>query len=417
MTELVRLSNGVTLVLAPMEQVRSTAAGIWVGTGSRHESRSDWGISHCLEHMVFKGTSSKSAADIANITDAMGGQFNAFTTKESTAFYARTLTAHLPRALDVLTDLFFEPTLSETDLEPERNVILEEIDMYLDTPEDLVGERLFSAVYPKQALGRSILGSPSSLRSLNSARLRKYMARRYRPPHLVVSLCGRFSDADVQYMSERFSVLAPAEPSDEKQAEYTPAFTTARKSIEQNHLCLAFPGLPIGDSRRYALQLLCGLLGGSASSRLYQCLREEHGLCYSVNSYTVSHTDTGLLCFYTALSRETEAAALSLMLSELTRFASDGPAPEELDRQREQLKAGVVLNLESTGALMSHAARNALFLDRVPSSDELIERFDAVTCEQVLDLARQLMVKPSFSAVGRVSPAGEYRNLISKAFL
>jgi len=289
-----RLGNGVILLLEPVDSVRSVAAGLWIGAGSRHESEARNGISHCLEHMAFKGTEKRAAAEIAAQTDAIGGQFNAYTTKESTAFYARVLDNHLPEALDLLTDMVFHAKLDDSDLDTERGVIFEEIGMYEDTPEDLVGERLLEAVYPGQALGRPILGRADSLASFTGANLRVYRDDYFRAPQMIAALAGKFTDSDARLFADLLAAVPAGKPVAGEPAAYRPAFVTADKPLEQNHLCLALPGLATGDERRYAMQLLCGILGGGASSRLYQKLREEHGLCYAVHGYTVTFADTGL---------------------------------------------------------------------------------------------------------------------------
>ncbi len=412
MVETIRLGNGVTLLLEPIDNVLSAAVGLWAGVGSRHELPEQSGISHCLEHMVFKGTPTRSAADIAQLTDAVGGQFNAFTTKECTAFYARVLTSHLPLAIDVLTDMVFHANCHEDDLQNERRVILEEIGMYEDTPEDLVAEQLFARVYPEQSVGLPILGTPESLGNMTGAALRAFRDRYYRAPQLLATLAGRYTDADVARLTQQLEQLPTGQAVSHAPAVYTPAFVGAEKAQEQNHLCLALPGLSWNDERRHALQLLCGMLGGGASSRLYQLLREQKGLCYAVHSYTVSHADTGLLCLYTALGRETEFEALTLLCQVLCQMAEHGPTADELDRCREQLKANVIMSMESTGARASHAARSMLAHGHVPTPELIAAQYDAVTLSDVRALAQHVVQQPSFSAVGQIGAMERYETII-----
>ncbi|MDR0380691.1 MAG: insulinase family protein [Oscillospiraceae bacterium] len=413
--EKITLPNGVRLLFEEIPHVRSAAVGIWVGSGSRHEPAHLSGISHAIEHMVFKGTRTRSAAQIASEMDAIGGQVNAFTTKECTCFYVRALDTHLPQALDVLTDIFFEPSLSESDWETERGVILEEIDMYEDTPEDLVSERLFAAAYRGCPLGRPILGTPAALRRLRAERIRAYMRENYRPDRIVVSMSGRFSARDRDFLLARFSALAPLPSLATEAAAFAPAFTARHKDIEQNHLCLAFPALPYNHPARYAQQVLSGILGGGMSSRLFQTVREQRGLCYSIYSFSVGHEDTGLFCLYTALGRETERAALRLVADIVRQFADEGPTRAETERAREQVKANVLMGMESTSSRMNHMGRSELLLGTIPSSEEIMARYDAVTPEIVRDLAGQLFdfSRLCFSAVGRAVRTAQYRRVFS----
>jgi predicted Zn-dependent peptidase len=322
------------------------------------------------------------------------------------------LDSHLADALDILCDMAFNAKFDDGDLDNERNVIAEEIGMYEDSPEDLVGEKLLEAIYPGQALGAPILGSHTTLRSFTGAALRAYRDRFFRPPQLTAALAGKYSDGDAALFERLLTAIPAGNAVKRWDAAYTPTFTVCDKPLEQNHLCLALPGLPAGDGRRYVMQLLCGILGGGASSRLNQKLREEHGLCYAVQSQTATFADTGLLCVYTALSRDTEAKALAMICETLTALACDGPTPIELDRHREQVKANVIMGLESTNARMAHAARSMQVLGYVPSPDELIAGYDAVTAAQVQVLAQELLHDPSFSALGQVQDIDEYRKLI-----
>lgn len=400
----ITLKNGVRVLCEPMPSVRSAAVGFWIGSGSRHEPEELGGISHALEHMVFKGTRSRTAAQIAEEMDAIGGQVNAFTTKELTSFYARALDSHLSDAIGLLGDIFFSPKLAQEDWQTERGVILEEIDMYEDSPEDLVGEELFAAIYRDSPLGRPILGRPESLNAMTAAGMADYKRERYRASELVVSLAGRYSDRDVALLTGLLEDMPAVPALEPAPGVYHPAFTQKAKPIEQNHLCLGFPSLPAGHPERYALQVLNGILGSGMSSRLFQTVRERNGLCYSIYSFTAAHADTGVLGVYTALGKETERQALELTLRVITELVESGPAPAELDRVREQIKANVLMGLESTSSRMHHLGQSELLTGRVSTPDEIIERYDAVTREGVWDLARRVfnMEQMSFSAVGNV---------------
>lgn len=411
MYEKITLPNGVRILTEQIPSVRSAALGIWVGTGSRHEKAAEGGAAHFIEHMVFKGTAGRSAIQIAQEMDAVGGQINAYTTKESTCFYARTLDSHLEQAVDILCDMVFHSRFDQRDVELERGVILEEIDMYEDTPEDLCSERLFAAVYKGTPLARPILGRPATLEKMTGAFLREYQQRHYRGENLVVALAGSFSPRVVEELKGRFAHLERGEPEQVRPVTYRPAITVKKKAIEQNHLTLAFPGLPYGSPQKYTLQLLSSILGGGMSSRLFQEVRERQGLCYSVYSYGAGHAETGLFAIYTALGRDTEGQALDTICRVVREFAEHGPRPEELDRAREQSKANVLMGLESTQSRMSHMGRSELLNGQVPDPDGIIAGYDAVTREDVRQLAEEIFdfSQVSLSAVGRVGRPEEYQ--------
>ena len=414
MYETIPLPNGVRILTERVPYVRSAALGIWVGTGSRHERSGANGAAHFIEHMLFKGTQHRTAEKLAGEMDAVGGQINAFTTKECTCFYARVLDTHLAQAADILCDMFFSSRFDEADVATERGVILEEIGMYEDNPEDLCAERLAAAVFQGTPLARPILGRKATLEKMSGAWLRDYKAAHDGPERIVVALAGSFAQADVDSLRARFSAMEarPLPPS--PPGRYTPAVTVKRKAIEQNHLTLAFPGLPFADERRFTLQLLSSILGGGMSSRLFQQVREQRGLCYSIYSYGTCHDDTGYFGVYTALGRETEGAALETVFSVIRDFAEHGVTEEELSRAREQSKANVLMGLESTQSRMSSLGRGALLVGRVLDEDEVIARYDAVTREDVRRLAQELFQfqNASLSAVGRVGSADAYRALL-----
>ncbi len=416
MYEKIQLNNGVRIVWERVPGVRSVAVGLWVGTGSRHEAAAMNGAAHFIEHMVFKGTENRSAAELAEEMDAIGGQVNAFTTKENTCFYARVLSEHLNTALDVLCDMFFCSRFDEQDVQNERGVILEEIEMYKDTPEDLVAEELFGKVFARTPLGRPILGKKASLKNMTGAGLKAWMADNYLPGQIVVALAGDVPETGIDYIKRRFEGMAPKPPRALKKAAYKPAFTTKYKPIDQIHLCIAFPGLSMTDEDRYAMRLLGDILGGGMSSRLFQELREKRGLCYSIYSFGTAHLDTGLNAVYTALSREQEEAAIGAVLEQIRRLLEDGVTEKELSRAREQVKSNALMSLESTSARMNRLGRNELLFGHVRELEELIERYNAVTREELLSLARRVydFDSISFSAVGRVKNVEEYQALLRR---
>lgn len=416
MYEIEHLPGGVTLLLEEVPYVRSAALGIFVDCGSREESPAENGASHFLEHLVFKGTRTRSAQALAEEMDRIGGRVNAFTAKECTCFYARALSEHMEAATDVLCDMFFNPLLDTGDVQTERGVILEEIGMDEDTPEDLVTERLWRQVYQGSSLAQPILGTRSSLRRLSASRLRAFRRDHYRASGTVVSLCGRFPPALRQWLRDRFSGMADPRRPIQEPARYVPGITTLRKEIAQNHLCLCYSGLTAADPRQAQLRLLNAILGGGASSRLFQSVRERLGLCYSVYSFPQSYEDTGILGLYTAVSPATEEKALAAIQEEVERFLQDGPGEEELDRAREQGKAATLMGMEGLQARMNYMARSYQLFGRIQEMDELIQEYDAVTCEQVMELARTLLnpLGRSFSAVGDVKRPKYYQALLAK---
>ena len=413
MVQIETLPNGVRLVTEAMDTVRSAALGIWVGGGSREETPEESGAAHFIEHMLFKGTQRRTAQDIARETDAIGGQMNAFTTKECTCFYGRVLDDHLPQALDILFDMVYCSSFAQEAVETERGVILEEIDMYEDTPDDLCAEKLFGAVFAGSPLARPILGREETLAPMG-AFLKAYHDAHYRGDNTVVALTGSFSQEVLEDIRRRFSALPAGNAPAPVPAAYTPAFVATPKPIEQNHLTLAFPGLDYNSPKRFALQLLSAILGGGVSSRLFQQVREQQGLCYSIYSYGAGHAETGVFCIYTALNKETEAKALATIRRVIDDFLANGPTTEELERAREQSKANVIMGLESTQSRMSHAGRSLLFSGEILTSEQIIDAYDRVTREDVVALAQEIFAweRASLSAVGQVRTAEEYRQLV-----
>ena len=405
------LPNGARLLLEEVPGARSAALGFFIGVGSRHEAPRENGAAHFIEHMLFKGTRRRSAGQLARDMDAIGGQFNAYTTKEHTCFYGRTLDRHLDRGLDILADMLFHSRFDQGDVELERGVILEEIDMYEDTPEDLVAERLAAAVYRGSPLARPILGRQSTLSAMTGEWLCQWQREHYHAGVTVAALAGSFSAAQVDALRDLLAGL-PSGPAPKKlrPALYRPAVTVRKKAIEQNHLILAFPSPSYLDPRRRQLLLLNALLGGGCSSRLFQELRERRGLCYTSYSYIADHVDTGALGIYVAVGREQEGAALEVVRQLVQELADHGPTQEEVDRVREQAKAGLLMSSESVQARMSHLGSSALLYGQVEEEGDILAQYDAVTREQLRDLAGELfhMDAASLSAVGRVDPSAGY---------
>lgn len=411
MYEKITLPNGARIVFERMEGVRSVSLGIWVGAGSRFERAEEGGSAHFIEHMLFKGTATRTAAQLAEEADALGGQLNAYTTRDNTCFYTRVLDTHLPRAAEVLADMFFRSRFDEADVENEKGVIGEEIDMYEDTPEDVAAENLLAGCFPG-ALGRPVLGTEETLAGLSGRSLRAFMERTYTAPRIAVALAGSFTDADVDAVARIFAQMPPAERSEPERSAYAPCLTLREKAVEQNQLVLGFPGLETASEERFAMQLFSNILGGSSSSRLFQTVREKHGLCYSIYSFTAGYQDTGLFAVALAANRQSERRALGLTIDELRRIRDEGVTAAELGRAREQVTASILMSLESSASRMNRLGYGELFLPRgALTPDELIERYEAVTLADVRSLAQRTLDfrRASLSAVGRVADGEEYR--------
>lgn len=414
MYEKIVLPNGVRVIYEKMPNVRSAAVGIWVMNGSRYEPEEWSGISHFVEHMVFKGTEKRSAKHIAVAMDAIGGQVNAFTTKECTCFYLRTLDSHLKTGVEILADMFLNSRFDDHDVDLERGVIEEEIDMYEDSPEDTATEKLFEQCYRGSSLGRSILGHSETLKDIHGKQLHDFVKAFYRPQDTVISLAGSFTLGDVEFICSLFEGMQGEGRNVAEPVQYQPAVFTKTKDIEQNHICIGFEGVSLCSEKRYVNALLGTILGGGMSSRLFQRVREQNGLCYSIYSFHTAHTDAGLFSVYTALGKDTEQRAIELILQECRNLAEGGPDRTELNRCKEQAKTSVLLGLESTASRMNQIARGEMFFGYNPEVEEVISLYDAVTEADVAALAQQIFRfdRMSISAVGRVENEKYYADLL-----
>ncbi len=408
------LPNGVRVISEKTDSVRTVTLGIWVGNGSRYEPKELNGISHFIEHMIFKGTEKRSAKHIAITIDALGGQANAFTDKECTCYYIKVLDKRLKTGAALLADMFLNSKFAKEDLELERGVVLEEIGMYEDSPEDVAVDKLFEACYADSALGMPILGKPETLQNINSETMHRYMKQNYRPKDIVVAVSGNFTQDDLEYISELFSGIEGDGKNEIQPTSYQPSLVLWKKDIEQNHLCLSFPGVSIRSEERFAMNLLSGILGGGMSSRLFQTVRERNGLCYSIYTFTTPHLDTGLLSIYTGLSAETETMALELIINELRAFCESGPEPDELSRCREQAKTTLLMGLESTGSRMMTIGRSELMRGEVAPIEKVLENYDKVTADDILKLARKVFdfSKASLAVVGEPRTEDHYRKYV-----
>jgi predicted Zn-dependent peptidase len=380
------------LVTESMPHVRSVTVGVWLTRGSRHESDAESGVAHFVEHMLFKGTTSRSAQVIAQTIDSIGGQLDAFTAKEYAGYYIKVLDDHLPIAIDLLSDLIMRPAFSPADIDREQSVILEEIKMVEDAPDDLVHEVFAQQFWSRHPLGRPILGTPETVASFDSDRLRGYFTRTYLAPNLVIAAAGHLEHAALKALVEQaFADVPPGTPAaiDEPPA-VTPGLVVRQKEIEQSHLCLGTPAYPQAHDDRHALYVLNTILGGSMSSRLFQHIREERGLAYAVFSNLTSYSDAGAITIYAGCATEKVHEVVDLTLAELRDLRETIVPADELQRAKDHLKGSLMLSLENTSSRMSQLARQQLYFGRHFTLDELLGAIDGVSGADVRRVAADL---------------------------
>ncbi|WP_407928582.1 M16 family metallopeptidase [Alkalihalobacterium elongatum] len=400
------LPNGLRILFEQIPHVRSVSIGIWIGTGSRFEEKRENGVSHFLEHMFFKGTNTRSAADIAEAFDCIGGQVNAFTSKEYTCYYSKVLDEHADYALDVLSDMFFNSVFAHKELEKEKNVVFEEIKMVDDTPDDIVHDLLSKATYGDHPLGLPILGTVDTLSSFDADLLRDYMKRFYTAENVVVSIAGNVDEKLIEKVKETFSTVQKSDGAGTVQKPLFLADQIARKKeTEQAHICIGYQGLQIGHKDIYSLVLLNNILGGSMSSRLFQEIREKRGLAYSVFSYHTAYQDDGVLTLYSGTAPHQLDELYEAVMYTVGQLSQDGIKEKELKNGKEQLKGNLMLSLESTNSRMSRNGKNELLLRRHRSLDEIIDEINTVSLEAVNDLAKTIFT--STPAISLISPKGE----------
>jgi predicted Zn-dependent peptidase len=390
------LPNGVTILSEEMQGIRSVAIGVWVKTGSRHETAERNGISHFIEHMVFKGTRNRSALDIARQMDAIGGNMDAFTGKESICFNAKVLDEHLPVAVDVISDLVLNPNFEPKDIDREKGVILEEIKMDEDNPDYLVHEIFTQNFWKDHPLGMPILGTKETVKALNQQAILENFTARFSAGNLVISAAGSLNhDEFARLIMDRFASL-PVIPN----GHHDPApkinakiITRNKKSLEQVQLCMGVAAPFISHEKRYVSYILNTLLGGGMSSRLFQKVREEQGLVYSIYSDLNPYSDTGCLCVYAGTSRESAPKVVQSVLDEFKRVKNEPVPEEELERVKDQLKGSLMLSLESSTSRMSNLARQDMYFERFIGQDEIIRSVEAVTAQQVAELANEIFTR------------------------
>jgi predicted Zn-dependent peptidase len=394
------LDNGTRVLTERMSHVRSISIGVWLTRGSRHESAARSGIAHFVEHMLFKATTTRTAEDIAQAIDSIGGQLDAFTAKEYASYYIKVLDEHLPLALDILSDVVLHPAFNPDDVEREKRVVVEEIKMVEDTPDDLVHELFTQSFWENHPLGRPILGTKETVESFDAGLLHDYFGRTYRPSNLIIAAAGNLDHAHLRdLVVERFSGLkAGGDPADEEAPGVAPSVLIRNKDLEQSHVCLGTSSYAQNHEDRYSTYVLNTLLGGSMSSRLFQNVREKRGLAYAVFSGLSAYRDAGSFTIYAGCSNEAVAEVVDLVVEELRGIRKSPVGEAELQRAKDHLKGSLMLGLENTASRMSHLARQEIYFERHFGLDETLAGIEAVTPDDLQRVALDLFRNGALAA-------------------
>jgi len=401
------LDNGVRLVTERIPTLKSVTVGMWVNAGSRDETPAQAGYSHFIEHMFFKGTETRSATDISREIDALGGEMNAFTTRETTTFYVKVLDQHLPKALELLSDLFHRSRFGSKEIEKEKQVVLEEIRMVQDDPEDLVQELHTSLMMGRHPLSRPILGQEATISQVKREDLRKYIDIHYRPQEMILAVAGNFDQRQLEKMMARmFGTFRPTENGEPRKRwppEIHAGTVIKRKALEQVHLSVGLKGIRAGHKDRYAAYVLNSVLGGSVSSRLFQEVREKRGLAYSIYSFLSGYSDGGTITIYAGTRASEVERVLDLIRREIRKMGARGVERAELRRTKDQMKGSLMLSLESSHSRMNKLAKDELIAGSHTTMAEMIAEIDAITASQVARVARELF-EPGRLAITALGP-------------
>jgi predicted Zn-dependent peptidase len=388
------LSNGLRIVYEEIPYVQSVTIGVWIAAGTRDEDTGNNGISHFIEHMMFKGTARRTAKDIAEEIDNVGGQLNAFTGKECTCYYAKVLNSQLELAFDMLSDMLFNSLFSEKDIEKEKNVVLEEINMYEDNPEELVHDLFTANILKDHPLGFPVLGTRKAVINYKRRNIIEYIDRHYRPDNTVISIAGnvRFEDI-IEYAEKYFARWGERknQPVDNPEPPLNFKYQIKKRETEQVHFCLGFKGLNQRDKNLYSFLALNNLLGGGMSSRLFQKIREELGLVYSVYSYPATYSDVGLMTIYAGTNPSQLERVFHHIVEELNSLKSKGVTKEELNRVKEQMKGNYILGMEGTGSRMSAMGKSELLLGRIYSQEEVLEKIDEINIDSFFSVVEDVI--------------------------
>ena len=393
------LHNGIRIVTEKIPYLRSVSIGIWINSGSRDEEDKNSGISHFLEHLAFKGTEKRSARQIAFEMDSIGGQIDAFTSREYTCYSAKVLDEHLPVAIDLLSDILLNSTLKPADIDKERQVILEEFKFVEDNPADYIYDLLYQSVWSSHPLGRSILGSPESIEKIDRKKLINHLDNHYTPKNIIIAVAGNIDEGRLKELLEKAfgSLNKNASSSREAPPEIKRNFIIKERELEQVHFCLGTKGLRSADENRFEGYLLNTILGGSMSSRLFQKIREDYGLAYSIHSFISPYADTGLLGIYAGTSAEFFEKVLKMSLEEFKLLMTVKVPGDELKKAKEQLKGNLMLSLESSSSRMNQLAKQEMYFERFFSMDEIIDEVEKVTEEKIQRLANRLFDNAFFN--------------------
>ena len=415
--EKITLPNGLRIMMEPDERVRTACFGIWVGAGSCYETEAESGTSHFIEHILFKGTDKRTAKDIAEEMDMLGGQIYAYTAKECTSFYVRTLAEHVDKGFEILCDMLTAPAVRPEDVDAERGVILEEISMSEDEPEDLVTEQMYGQCWKKCVYGKEILGTRKTVTEMNEEKLRAFMRKTYTASRMVISIGGRFDRQAFLSLCERHFGDLPADNTSFRPSmttEYPPACVLTPRDLEQTHICLCVPGLCSESEDRYALGMVNSIMGGTSSSRLFQRIREELGLAYSVYSDAVFYTGGGVIGMYLAVGSESAERAVCEALN-IFRAMGQGVTQKEFDRTRENFKTSLIMGLESVSSRVANMGAKVLLRGQVKGDDELLAAIDRVTKRDVESMGETvagLLHSLTVSVVGPVKDPSFYQDLV-----
>jgi len=393
------LSNGIRVVSETLPKSRALSIGVWVKVGARHEPKEIGGVSHFIEHMFFKGTQKRSAKDIATEIDSLGGEMNAFTSQETTTYYVKVLDEHLAKAIDILSDILLGSKFDPAEMEKERKVILEEIKGVEDTPDDYIHELFTGTVWEDHPLGRPILGTRDTIKSLKHTDILSYIDNYYSPREIVISVAGNFEHARlIELLDSAFGKLSRSGiPKQEAVPGFNRAVTVRKKQLEQVQVCLGCKGLNFAHDDRFGIMALNTILGNSMSSRLFQEVREQNALAYSIYSYVTAYRDTGLLTIYAGTDPANTLQAIQLIVKELRKIRDEGITPAEETRVRNQIKGNLVLSLESSNSHMGRIARQEIYFGKYLSVDDTIKAVDKVTAGQIGRIAQQLFTRESLS--------------------
>jgi predicted Zn-dependent peptidase len=413
-THATQLANGMRVVSHRMPSLETVSMGMWVGVGARHETMAQHGISHLLEHMAFKGTKRRSARDIAEEIEAVGGELNAATSIETTAYFTRVLAADIGLGLDILADILLNPRHAEAELEREREVILQEIAATRDSPDEIAYELLQEAAFPGQAIGRPILGTAATVRSFRPQDLRKFMKANYSPGRMVLSAAGKIDhDQLVRHAEALFGAMNGSGGGRFEPARYSGGTRSSSKPFEQTHLLMAFEGPPYSAPDYYAAQVFSSHFGGGISSRLFQEVRERRGLCYSVYSSYWALADTGMFAIHAATGMPMMEELIKVVGAEFRRAASRKPTEAEVARAKAQLKAGMLMGLESSSARAEYMARQMLLFSRLIDTTEIVAKIESVTSDAVRAVAAKILSQsnPSVTVVGASRKSSAYARM------